>query len=308
MVSAATLEELAQNPDLLFSLNARDFEELVAEVLAGFGWKVSLTSRTHDGGFDILAVSEFLPGLRSAWLVECKRYSQDHPVGVQIARAVLGAAHYLRIPNALIVTSSRFTKDAIAVADTFAGLHLVDFSGLVKWLEGYRPEPAGLRYLPSRSFPSCFVSHSSHDKEFVARLVAALKERGVEVWYAPDKLQPGEHLQNQLMEAIQSFDRVLVVLSESSVNSHWVEAELYRAYRREQKEGRRVLFPISLMPFEDLRRWSLIDPDTGADVARELRKYFIPDFSGWPHERSFQDALGRLVEALERAAHTAQHL
>jgi len=146
------------------------------------------------------------------------------------------------------------------------------------------------------------VSHSSLDRDFVESLVASLRERGIEVWYAPDDLRPGDHLENQLRQAIESFDRVLVVLSESSVNSYWVEEELLRAFRREQKEVRRVLFPVSLMPFEDLRRWRLVDPDTGADIAREVRKYFVPDFSGWPHGVGFQAALDRLVEALATTA------
>ena len=40
-----------------------------------------------------------------------------------------------------------------------------------------------------------------------------------------------------------------------------------------------LLFPITLAPFEDVKRWKLFDAEIGDDSAREIREYFIPDFS-----------------------------
>src|SRR5215471_10258158 len=49
----------------------------------------------------------------------------------------------------------------------------------------------------------------------------------------------------------------------------------------EFRERRRVLFPISICSFTELRDWECFDADAGKDSAREIREYFIPDFSNW---------------------------
>jgi hypothetical protein len=46
----------------------------------------------------------------------------------------------------------------------------------------------------------------------------------------------------------------------------------------QQQQKRQMLFPISLVPFEQIKGWKLFDADTGIDSAREIREYFIPDF------------------------------
>jgi hypothetical protein len=45
------------------------------------------------------------------------------------------------------------------------------------------------------------------------------------------------------------------------------------------KEKRQVLFPIRLVPFEAIKQWKCFDGDTGKDMAREIREYFVPDLS-----------------------------
>ena len=40
-----------------------------------------------------------------------------------------------------------------------------------------------------------------------------------------------------------------------------------------------MLFPIPLVPFEGIKTWKLFDADRGIDSAREIREYFVPDFS-----------------------------
>jgi hypothetical protein len=39
------------------------------------------------------------------------------------------------------------------------------------------------------------------------------------------------------------------------------------------------ILPLRLAPFATLRDWECFDADTGKDSAREIREYFIPDFS-----------------------------
>ena len=59
-----------------------------------------------------------------------------------------------------------------------------------------------------------------------------------------------------------------------------------------------MLFPISLAPFGTLRDWECFDADMGKDSAREIREYFIPDFSHWQDEQSYRPAFEKLLKDL----------
>jgi hypothetical protein len=61
-----------------------------------------------------------------------------------------------------------------------------------------------------------------------------------------------------------------------------------------------VLFPIRLVSFESLREWKYFDADIGKDSAREIREYFIPDFSTWVDPEAYERALQRLVSSLRK--------
>ncbi|MBV9294290.1 MAG: hypothetical protein JO145_01865 [Acidobacteriaceae bacterium] len=60
-----------------------------------------------------------------------------------------------------------------------------------------------------------------------------------------------------------------------------------------------MLFPISLVPYEVIRLWKNFDADTGKDSAREIREYFIPDFSDWKNHDTYKVALERLIRDLK---------
>ena len=94
-------------------------------------------------------------------------------------------------------------------------------------------------------------------------------------------------------------DKLLLILSEDSMSSDWVQEELAWARRREVKDGKRMLFPVRLVPFEALEEWECFDADSKKDSAREIREYFIPDFSNWKDHDSYQKAFTRLVADLK---------
>ena len=72
-------------------------------------------------------------------------------------------------------------------------------------------------------------------------------------------------IHEQIDEAIGFYDRLLLILTETSMNSEWLKTEIAKARRREAKEKRQMLFPISLVPFEKIREWKAFDADTGKD-------------------------------------------
>jgi hypothetical protein len=81
--------------------------------------------------------------------------------------------------------------------------------------------------------------------------------------------------------------------------SEWVKTEIALALQKQRNAGRKVLFPISLVSFEKIRPWKCFDADIGKDSAREIREYYIPDFSNWKDHDSYQAAFQRLVRDLK---------
>jgi uncharacterized protein YjbI with pentapeptide repeats len=167
--------------------------------------------------------------------------------------------------------------------------------------------PDGLiEYMPSLlgmqeavEFYSCFISYSHADEEFCKRLYSRMRDDHLRVWYAPEDMKSGIEMHEQIDRAIRVHDKLLLVLSETSMQSSWVRTEIHKARAREQREGKRVLFPIRLLPFERIRGWQAFDSDTGTDVARELRAYFIPDFSDWKNHDRFEASYRRLLSDLK---------
>jgi len=118
----------------------------------------------------------------------------------------------------------------------------------------------------------------------------------------PHDIRAGRKIHEQIDEAIRIYDKVLLILSGASMLSEWVSTEISKARRRERLEKRRMLFPISLVPYEAVRDWECFDSDAGKDSAREIREYFIPDFSNWKDHDSYHKAFDRLLRDLKAGA------
>ncbi len=126
---------LGQHPSQLYQMSPRKFEELIAEMLVRNGMLVKLTPKSKDGGRDILAWANTLTG-RHLYLVECKRYAKDRPVGVGLVRALYGIVEAEKATAGWLVTTSRFTRDALSFHKSVEyRLSLKDYGDLVKWLQ-----------------------------------------------------------------------------------------------------------------------------------------------------------------------------
>lgn len=125
---------LAKHPELMYKIDPRKFEELVAELLARQGYTPTLTPRTRDGGYDIMATRSDSLG-DHLYLVECKRYAPENKVGVAQVRGIYGVAKAHAANKAVLVTTSSFSCDALAFATPLKyDLALHDHASLKNWL------------------------------------------------------------------------------------------------------------------------------------------------------------------------------
>ena len=56
----------------------------------------------------------------------------------------------------------------------------------------------------------------------------------------------GNKIRDQIDQSIRIHDKLLLVLSEPSINSEWVEDEVEAAFGQERQRHKTVLFPIRL--------------------------------------------------------------
>lgn len=73
-----------------------------------------------------------------------------------------------------------------------------------------------------------FISHAWEDKALARRLKAELRAAGAEVWDQND-IRVGENFPQQIGEALEWCNTLLLIWSEAARKSHWVELEWMNA-------------------------------------------------------------------------------
>ena len=147
--------------------------------------------------------------------------------------------------------------------------------------------------------PTCLISFSRQDQEFAYQLHADLQDHGIRCWLVPENLKGGKDLQIQLSNAIGREDKLILVLSDQSMTSEWIAQELKALREQEKQEHRRLLYPVSLANPSMIQSWTLMEPGSFVNLAKELRKYPIPNFSDREHEASYQVAFKQLLRDLK---------
>jgi HJR/Mrr/RecB family endonuclease len=133
-VTDELIRRLHDDPSKLYEISPRRFEELVAELLRRQGFETTLTATTRDGGYDVWAAKKDLRG-SFLYLVECKRYNLNNPVGVSVVRSLYGVVESKRATAGIVATTSRFTSDATAFQQTVQfRLSLHDYVAIQGWL------------------------------------------------------------------------------------------------------------------------------------------------------------------------------
>jgi uncharacterized protein YjbI with pentapeptide repeats len=216
--------------------------------------------------------------------------------GADFTGAVLTNA----VLNETILTNATLAHCTGLETCQHAGPSRLDHQTLVKsghlplaFLRGCGLPDQFIDYVPSllnqaNQFYSCFMSYSTKDQEFADRLYADLQNHGVRSWLATEDLKIGDPFRQGIDEAIRHHQKLLVVLSSSSVASQWVEDEVESAFEKENREGRLVLLPIRIdnTVMESDKAW-----------ATKIRRRHIGDFSNL-NLLSYEAALQRLLRDL----------
>jgi uncharacterized protein YjbI with pentapeptide repeats len=186
------------------------------------------------------------------------------------------------------------------------GPSIIDYRTLQKsgrlplsFLRGVGLQDRLIEYLPSLlkeaiQYYSCFISYSSKDQDFADRIHADLQNNGVRCWFAPHDMKIGDKILDAIDDAIRLRDKVLLILSEHSIKSDWVEDEVSKSFAEERKRGQPVLFPI---------RVDNTVMDTNEAWALKLRdQRNIGDFRNWKDHDGYKKIFDRVLRDLRRAS------
>jgi hypothetical protein len=138
---------------------------------------------------------------------------------------------------------------------------------------------------------TCFISYSSKNQDFAERLYADLQSKGVRCWFAPEDMKTGDKIRHRIDTSIRMYDKLLLILSEASVESLWVEHEVETAIGKELEGRANVLFPVRL---DDAVMQSTVGWASHIKLTRH-----ITDFSQWKHHDAYQKSLDRLLRDLK---------
>src|SRR6266487_1952786 len=143
----------------------------------------------------------------------------------------------------------------------------------------------------SMEYYTCFISYSSKDQAFAEQLHTNLQNEGIRCWFAPEGVKISEKFKQRIDESIRQYDKLLLVLSEHSVTSQWIENEVETAFKKEHQYNAQALFPIKLdeAVMQISKAWA-------ANLRRERDTV---DFVYWKERDEFFKSFKQLIRDLK---------
>lgn len=86
-----------------------------------------------------------------------------------------------------------------------------------------------------------FISYSSKDTQIIKKILEKLKEAGIDYWKAPEMIPAGSNYAREIPRAIEKCGVFVLMISESSQDSIWVEKEIDCAIN-----ARKTIVPLNL--------------------------------------------------------------
>ncbi len=117
-----------------------------------------------------------------------------------------------------------------------------------------------------------FISHSSHDKEEVARpLAQALQARGLQVWLDEEQLYVGDSIRRGIDNALRDSRFGVVILSPAYLESEWGQKELDAFFAKEKYQNKSILPIYHGVDVEDVERhWMTLADKISLSTAESI--------------------------------------
>ncbi|MCD3196083.1 restriction endonuclease [Clostridium botulinum C] len=110
-------------------MNPREFEIFIANLFTQLGYKAEATVATCDGGKDVIATNR-----EEKIYIECKHWNINNSIGREILQKLVGSAVGDNATKAIVVTTSRYNKNAYEYAEKVPWLELWTIKDIIKTL------------------------------------------------------------------------------------------------------------------------------------------------------------------------------
>ena len=143
------------SPDLLKQLEWRRFEELCVAYYQALGYNTTIEGMGADGGVDIMLNKPPFDDAPS--VARCKSWDA-YRVGIKAVKDLRASATAAKIADAVLLTSGRFTQEALDLAGK-EKIEMIDGKGLLDKIAALPPEKsqALLKFATTGDFltPTC---------------------------------------------------------------------------------------------------------------------------------------------------------
>lgn len=136
-----------------------------------------------------------------------------------------------------------------------------------------------------------FISYSHGDSDFVNEIEPRLIENGIRYWRDTKNMTAGR-IDKQIDRGIRLNDIVLLVLSEESIKSHWVEYEVQKAIDRKRETGKDTLCPVALDETWKGCKWP-------SQIMHQVKQFNVLNFSKWKKKEEFNKQFHKLIDGLD---------
>ena len=180
---------------------------------------------------------------------------------------------------ATVAGEKNYDKSAIAPLVSWANTEkALDLSLRVEVLVNEAVAAKEIRHVQHQQQRIAFISHSSKDKPFVRKLAADLVASGVKVWIDEQRILVGDSIPEKIAQGLAESDFFLIVVSQNSVASAWVQKELSSALVHEIERRKVTVLPIRL---------------DGSPMPATVHDKLYADFS-----HSYEDGLQTLLQSI----------
>jgi hypothetical protein len=129
------------------------------------------------------------------------------------------------------------------------------------------------------------------DSRFVDKVGNSLTKKGIRFWRDLHDGKAGR-TEKQIDRVNCQNPKVLLVLSQDSLNSDWIEHEIHRARGLEKEMGHDILYSVTLDA-----SWK--DHRGSQRVTKSIMESSILDFSEWRNDSQLDRLLPRLIDELK---------
>lgn len=91
-----------------------------------------------------------------------------------------------------------------------------------------------------------FISYAREDENYANRLTHHLEELGHSTWKFDEGISPGQKWQDVIFDKLKSVDALVLILSEATSRSSWVNHEFGAALAYSRERGKPIIIPVVL--------------------------------------------------------------